>query len=87
MDASSTSNVVVPSFVVPPSPWSNNIINGADVIAVILAIIFIWWAVYTLIAVYHWFRFGRHSWIALPAIVAHLFVTVNLLFFITSGLH
>lgn len=58
-----------------------------SVLAVIITIVFIWWAVFTLVAFYHWFRFGRDTWVAVPAVVLHLFVSGWIFIFATGGLH
>lgn len=66
-----------------------SLFTGADmqtVVAVIFTIVFIWWAIYTIVIAYHWFRYGRSGWLAVPAMAAHLFVSGWILIFITSGL-
>lgn len=90
MDSSAvtpTSNVVVPSFVTPDFAWIGGHADSQGVIPVIFAIIFIWWTIFTLVAIYHWLRFGRMSWFAMPLIALHLFVSYWLLTYITAGLH
>ncbi|MEK9160811.1 MAG: hypothetical protein AAB440_02115 [Patescibacteria group bacterium] len=57
------------------------------VVSVIFTLVFIWWAVYTAVAVYHWFRFGRASWVAVPALAIHLTISGGIFVFMTSGLH
>ena len=56
-----------------------------ELMSVMFTFIFIIWLVYTIISVYHWFRFGRNSWIAVPAVTAHVVVSGALMLFITSG--
>lgn len=60
-------------------------ING--ILPVVFTIVFIIWAIYTLIIVYHWFRYGHQSWFAVPVVVSHLTVSAVILLFIMSGLH
>lgn len=59
--------------------------SAYDVLSIVFTIIFILWALYTLIAIYHWLRFARTSWIAVPAVGLHLFVSAVLMIFATSG--
>jgi hypothetical protein len=47
----------------------------------------VWWAIFTLVALYHWVRFGRLTWFAVPVFGAHLYVSFLLLTYLTSGLH
>lgn len=69
-----------PSFTFPT-------LNLESVFSVLFAIIFIWWLIYTLVAIYHWMRHGQDSWVAVPAVALHLFVSGWLIFYATSGLH
>lgn len=62
-------------------------LDAGSVVAVVFALLFIWWFIYTLVAAYHWLRYGRETWVAVPALALHLFVSGWLLFFMTSGLH
>lgn len=57
------------------------------VLSVIFTLIFIWWTIYTLVAIYHWFRYGRSSWVAVPAIALHLAVSGGIFIYMTSALH
>ena len=50
-----------------------------------LYIAFAFWALYTLVAVYHWLKYSHASWIAFPAIAAHLFVSFALMAYALSG--
>lgn len=70
-----------------PSGFFTETLDGASVLAVVFALLFIWWFIYTLVAAYHWLRFARETWVAVPAVAAHLFISGWLLFFMTSGLH
>ncbi|MBY0111122.1 hypothetical protein K2Y00_03945 [Patescibacteria group bacterium] len=56
------------------------------VVSVIFTLVFIWWAIYSAVAVYHWARFGRSSWVAVPALAIHLAVSGGIFVFMTSGL-
>lgn len=72
---------------VGPSQFLTETLDAGSVVAVIFALIFIWWFIYTLVAAYHWLRFGRETWVAVPALALHLFISGWLLLFMTSGLH
>ncbi len=56
-----------------------------QVIGLLFALIFIWWVIFTIVAIYHWVRFGRLSIIAVPAVGIHIFVSFYLLFFMIGG--
>jgi hypothetical protein len=62
-------------------------INVSTVFSILFALIFIWWFLFTLISIYHWLRHASDSWIAVPAVALHLFVSGWLIFYATSGLH
>lgn len=47
--------------------------------------VFAFWAVYSLIAIYHWLKYSHASWIAFPAIAAHLFVSFALMAYALSS--
>jgi hypothetical protein len=46
--------------------------------------VFVFWLVYTLVAVYHWWRYAHNAAVAYPAIALHLFVSFVLAVFILS---
>jgi hypothetical protein len=62
-------------------------IDPSAIISIIFLVIFVWWLIYTLVAIYHWLRHASESWMAVPAVVIHLFVSGFLIFYATSGLH
>lgn len=62
-------------------------VTSEAVLSVIFTLVFIWWTVYTLVAIYHWFRYGRSSWVAVPAIALHLAVSGGIFVYMTSALH
>ncbi len=47
--------------------------------------VFAFWAVYTLVAVYHWLKYSHASWVAFPAIAVHLFISLSLITYALSG--
>ncbi|OIO51126.1 MAG: hypothetical protein AUJ45_01375 [Parcubacteria group bacterium CG1_02_50_68] len=50
-----------------------------------LYIVFAFWAIYTLVAIYHWLKYSHASWVAFPAIAAHLFISFALMAYALSG--
>ena len=51
----------------------------------LLYAVFAFWAIYTLIAIYHWLKYSHASWIAFPAIAMHLFVSFALMSYTLSS--
>ncbi len=47
--------------------------------------VFAFWAVYSLVATYHWLRYSHASWVAFPAIALHLFVSLSIMAYALSG--
>ncbi|MEO6536906.1 MAG: hypothetical protein ABIT47_04395 [Candidatus Paceibacterota bacterium] len=60
--------------------------NTAAFIPVVFLIAFVIWLLYTLVAGYHWFRYGHQSWLAVPALALHIFVSGFLMLYMMSGL-
>lgn len=52
----------------------------------LLALVTLYWIVYTVIAVHHWLRYSHRSAVAIPAIGIHLFVSLVLMGYAVSGL-
>lgn len=59
--------------------------SGFDFVSVAFTVMFGLWAIYTLVSIYHWIRYGKDSWIAWPAIGAHLVISAALMLFAVSG--
>lgn len=64
-----------------------DILPTGQLVPVAFTIIFGLWAIYTLVVAYHWIRYGHQSWMAFPAIAAHLFVSGWLIVYATAGFH
>ncbi len=62
-------------------------IDMGQVISVVFALIFIVWALYTLIASYHLLRYGHRSAVSIPAIITHVLVSGFLAIYAVSGIH
>ncbi|MFM2330994.1 MAG: hypothetical protein RLZZ26_501 [Candidatus Parcubacteria bacterium] len=63
-----------------PSGFSSGLVAPT-----LLSFVLIFWAVYTMVAVYHWFKYSHASLVAVPAIGVHLFVSLILIFFTLTG--
>lgn len=74
--------IPVPQFALPATNFT-----AEGFISVLITLVFIWWAIYTLVATYHWFRYGRESWLAVPAVALHLAISAWIFVFATGGLH
>jgi hypothetical protein len=60
-------------------------ISPGIALEVLLFAVFGFWALYTLIAIYHWLKYSHASLIAFPAIAAHLFVSFALMTYALTG--
>ena len=67
-----------------PAALPFSISPGALVVWALYAI-FVFWAIYTIMAIYHWLKYSHASWVAFPAIVAHLLVSLLLMTYALSG--
>lgn len=47
--------------------------------------VFAFWVVYSLVAVYHWLKYSHASFVAFPAIAAHVLVSIALMTYALSG--
>ncbi|MDB5264511.1 MAG: hypothetical protein JWN64_82 [Parcubacteria group bacterium] len=82
MDSVSTSTI--PGIQVPSLVGA---INFHKVVPVLFTLLFILWVIYTLVAAYHWFRYGHRSAIAIPALAVHVAVSAVFALYAASGLH
>lgn len=64
--------------------FSGTFSESAIVIS-ILCTILAFWAMYTLIAIYHWIKYSHASWVALPAIAIHLFISLAIMSYALYG--
>ena len=72
------------------SPFQQPVFNlptadFSSILTIVFFLIFVGWAVYTVVAAYHWFRYGHRSWLAIPAIGVHLVVSGLCILLIASG--
>lgn len=54
-------------------------------IEIMLGIVFGFWLIYTLVAIYHWMKYSHSSLIAFPVIFLHLVVSVALMSYGLTG--
>lgn len=47
--------------------------------------VFAFWAIYTIVAIYHWLKYSHASWIAFPAMAVHLLVSSVLISYALAG--
>ncbi|MFA6502735.1 MAG: hypothetical protein WCT45_00570 [Candidatus Paceibacterota bacterium] len=72
----------------PPTFLLSYLPNGLSVgtaTAWALYAVFAFWAVYTLVAIFHWLKYSHASWVTFPAIAVHLAVSLALMSYILSG--
>lgn len=75
----------------PPTALTNqlHIPSGAfltdTLVTWLFYFILAYWVIYTLVAVYHWLRYSHASWIAIPAILVHISVSLALIGYAISG--
>lgn len=58
----------------------------AQVIPVFFFLVFFVWAVFTIVASFHWLRYSNNTTLALSAITTHLVVSAWLAVYTVSGL-
>ena len=72
----------------PPTSMLAYLPDGVSAGAVVewaLYIVFAFWAIYTLVAIYHWLKYSHASFVAFPAIALHLFISFALMTYALSG--
>ncbi len=70
----------------PPSALLTNLsVSPSVAVTWALYVVFAFWALYTLVAIYHWLKYSHASWVAFPAIAAHLFISFALMAYALSG--
>ena len=66
-------------------PYFSGTISPGLVVEVFLFVVLAFWALYTVVAIYHWLKYSHASVIAIPAIVVHLGVSFLLISYALSG--
>ncbi len=62
------------------------IVSPSLIAEILFGFIVLLTVLYTLIATYHWVRYGHRSVMAIPAVALHIFVSVCLVVFAATGL-
>ena len=60
-------------------------LSPGAVVEWVLYAVFVFWALYTIVAIYHWLKYSHASWVAFPAIATHLFISFVLMALALSG--
>ncbi len=60
-------------------------ISTGTIIVWALYVVFAFWALYTIVAIYHWLKYSHASWVAFPAIAVHLVISLALMSYALSG--
>ena len=66
-------------------PAFATIVPVENVLAVVFTALFIWWLIFTIVLAYHWIRYARDSWMAVPVLAFHLAVSGWVFIFSTGG--
>ena len=86
LPVSPLAGIHVAQFQSPLSPYLHSF-TQMQVLQIVFALVFIVWLLYTLVALYHWVRYGHNSWLAVPALASHLAVSAFLFILAASGFH
>ena len=62
-------------------------VDGITIVAFIFYTVVLFAAVFTIVVLYHWVRYGHRSFMMIPALVAHFVVSFALIGFAASGLN
>lgn len=63
----------------------SGILSSGTVVTWGLYAVFAFWAIYTIVAIYHWLQYSNTSWVAFPSIAVHLFISFALMSYALSG--
>jgi hypothetical protein len=66
-------------------PFLSTSVSQGIIVYIAFAIVFVFWGIYTLVAIYHWLKYSHASVIAIPAIVMHLGISFILIVYAISG--
>ena len=68
-------------------PISLPVLQVSQYIPLFFTLVFIIWAIYTIVSFYHWLRYGDNIIVSLGAMGLHLGMSAFLAIFAVSGLH
>ncbi|OYV25778.1 MAG: hypothetical protein B7W98_03630 [Parcubacteria group bacterium 20-58-5] len=60
-------------------------LSASTALTWLLYAVFAFWAVYTLVIVYHWLRYSHDSHLAIPSIAVHLAVSAAIMTYALTG--
>jgi hypothetical protein len=60
-------------------------VSSGSILEWFLYLVLLFWAVYTVVAIYHWLKYSHASMVAVPAIGMHLGVSFVLIAYTLSG--
>jgi len=61
-------------------------IDAASFAPIIVLLACVLWLGFTFAIAYHWLRYAHRSWLAVPALAAHVFISGALILYAISGL-
>ena len=71
----------------PPTALLAYLPNGVTsgfLVTWVLYAVFAFWAIYTIVAVYHWLKYSHASWVAFPAMAVHFVVSFALMSYVLA---
>lgn len=75
-----------PATGIPTSlPISSFALPVAQILPLFVTLVFVVWALYTIVAFYHWIRFGDSLVVALGAMALHLLISASLAIYAVSA--
>ena len=70
----------------PPAFVSLSSVHAGAALGWFLLVVFSLWALFTLVAVYHWIRYAHAPGAALLAVATHLIVSLALVSYVLTGI-
>jgi hypothetical protein len=73
-----------------PSPFQTPLFDFpsfqvSGLLTIIFFLVFVAWAIFTVTAAYHWFRYSHRSWLAVPAVVGYIVVSGMIILYIAHS--
>jgi hypothetical protein len=68
-----------------PSPLASFAFNQTQILEVVFFLVFFVWAIYTIVIIYHWMRYGNRAPVGVPIILAHFVISLGLFIFGAVG--
>ena len=67
------------------SPFASIALGQTQVLEILFGIVFFVWAIYSIVLVYHWVRYGHRSTIGVPMLITHFIISAGLFLLAASG--